>query len=156
MTIKAGDSVTIEYTGRHEDGTVFDTSKASVAAEAGLDEEQPGRDYEPLTFEVGAEEVIQGLEEGLIGLEAGDTPAIAVPPEKAYGEWTEKRVQEFDTAELEAKVGGENLTEGAYLQSESGQPGEIIHVDDEVVRVDFNPRLAGETLEFDVEVVAVN
>lgn len=156
MTIAIGDSVTIEYTGRHEDGTVFDTSKESVAAEAGLDDSQPDREYEPLTFEVGAEQVIEGLEEELIGLEEGDTPTVVVPPEKAYGEWTEERVQEFDSEDLRSKVGGGNLEEGAYLQSERGQPGEIVHVDDEVVRVDFNPRLAGETLEFDVEILAVD
>jgi FKBP-type peptidyl-prolyl cis-trans isomerase 2 len=156
VTITTGDSVTIEYTGRHKDGTVFDTSKESVAAESGLDEAQPDREYEPLTFEVGAEQVIEGIDEALVGLEEGSTPTVAVPPEKAYGEWTEERVQEFDRAELQNKIGDESLTEGDYLQSESGQPGEIIHVDDEVVRVDFNPRLAGETLEFDVEILNVN
>lgn len=156
MTIATGDSVTIEYTGRHKDGTIFDTSKESIAVESGLDEAQPEREYEPLTFEIGAEQVIEGLDEALIGLEEGNTPTVAVPPEKAYGEWTEERVREFDRDELQNKIGDEPLVEGDYLQSQSGQPGEIVHVDDEVIRVDFNPRLAGETLEFDVEILAVN
>jgi FKBP-type peptidyl-prolyl cis-trans isomerase 2 len=156
VTIAIGDSVRIEYTGRDEDGTVFDTSREPVAAESGLKEAQPDREYEPLTFEVGAEQVIEGLEEKLVGHETGDTPTIVVPPEKAYGEWTEERVQEFDAESLRQKVQPENLTEGAYLRSESGQPGEIVHVDDELVRVDFNSQLAGETLEFDVEILAVN
>ena len=43
-----------------------------------------------------------------------------------------------------------------YLETQDGTRGEVVHVDDEVVRVDFNDPLAGETLEFDVEVLAVN
>jgi FKBP-type peptidyl-prolyl cis-trans isomerase 2 len=156
VTIAIGNSVTIEYTGRHEDGTVFDTSDETVADESGLKEAQPDREYEPLTFEVGAEQVIEGLDEVLVGLEEGDTPTVAIPPEKAYGEWTDERVQELDAETLVEKIGEESLTEGAYLQSESGHPGEVTDVGDEVVRVDFNPMLAGETVEFSVEVLTVN
>lgn len=148
--------MTIEYTGRHEDGTVFDTSEQTVADNSGLAEAQPDREYEPLTFEVGAEQVIEGLDEALVGLEQGDTPTVALPPEKAYGEWTEERVQELDAETLAETIGEQTLTEGTYLQSESGHPGEVTSVGEEVVRVDFNPLLAGETVEFSLEVLAVN
>lgn len=156
MTIATGDSVTLEYTGRLDDGTVFDTSREEVAQEIGLAEAQPDREYAPLTVEVGAEQVIEGMEDGLIGLDEGSSTTITVPPEEAYGEWSEERVQEFDTDELQEMVGGHELEEGAYLEAQNGQPGELIHVDDDTVRVDFNPELAGETLEFDVEIVDVN
>lgn len=156
MSIATGDSVTLEYTGRLDDGTVFDTSREAVAQENGLAEAQPDREYAPLTFEVGADQVITGMEAELIGLDSGTSTTITVPPGDAYGEWTEERVQEFDTEELQEMVGGHELTEGAYLEAQNGQPGELIHVDEESVRVDFNPELAGETLEFDVEIVDVN
>jgi len=52
--------------------------------------------------------------------------------------------------------GGQTPDEGAYLEAQNGQQGGIVHVDEELVRVDFNPRLAGETLEFEVEVVSVD
>ncbi|WP_435125734.1 FKBP-type peptidyl-prolyl cis-trans isomerase [Halobaculum sp. D14] len=156
MTIATGDSVTLEYTGRLDDGTVFDTSRAEVAAEEGLAEAQPDREYSPLTVDVGAGQVIEGMEEGLVGLEAGETTTLTIPPEEGYGEWTEEHVQEFDTPELEEMLGGQRPEEGAYLEAQNGQQGEITHVDDETVRVDFNPELAGETLEFDVEIVDVN
>jgi FKBP-type peptidyl-prolyl cis-trans isomerase 2 len=42
------------------------------------------------------------------------------------------------------------------LRTQDGTRGEVVHVDDEVARVDFNDPLAGETLEFDLEVLAVN
>ena len=156
MTIETGDSVTLEYTGRLDDETVFDTSRRSVAEETGLAEAQPDREYAPLTVEIGDEQVIEGMEEGLIGLEAGETETLTIPPEKAYGEPTDENVQAFDTDELREMLGGQTPEEGSYLEAENGRQGEVVHVDEEVVRVDFNPRLAGETLTFDVEIVDVN
>lgn len=156
MTIATGDSVTLAYTGRLDDGTVFDTSREAVAEETGLAEAQPDREHTPLTVDVGAGKVIEGLEEGIVGLEQGTTTTIAIPPEKAYGEWDEEEVQEFDTDELLETVDGEGLEEGAYLQTQSGQPGEITHVDHDTVEVDFNHSLAGETLEFDIEIIEIN
>lgn len=156
MTIATGDSVTLAYTGRLDDGTVFDTSREGVAEEAGLAEAQPDREYTPLTVDVGAGKVIEGLEDGLVGLDQGTTTTIAIPPEKGYGEWTEEEMQEFDTDELREMVGGQNLEEGAYLQTQNGQPGQITHIDEETVEVDFNHSLAGETLEFEVEIIEVN
>lgn len=155
MTITTGDDVTFEYTGRLDDGTVFDSSRESVAREAGLVETQPDREYTPLTVEVGSGHVIEGMEEGLLGMDAGETKTVEIPPEKAYGEWTEENVQEFDTDELSEML-GQQPEEGAFLQAQNGQHGEIVHVDDETVRVDFNPDLAGETLEFEIEIVDVN
>lgn len=155
MTIATGDSVTLEYTGRLDDGTVFDTTDESVAEAEGIAEAQPDREYSPLTVDIGAQQVIEGMEEGLIGLEQGDTETIEIPPEKGYGEWTEENVQEFDTDELEEML-GQIPEEGAFLQAQNGQHGEITHVDEDLVTVDFNPDLAGETLEFEVEIVDIN
>ncbi|CCQ36603.1 FKBP-type peptidylprolyl isomerase [Natronomonas moolapensis 8.8.11] len=156
MTIATGDSVTLEYTGRLDDETVFDTSREAVAEEAGLAEAQPDREYTPLTVDVGAEQVIEGMEEGLVGLEAGETTTLTIPPEKAYGEHSEERVQEFETEELREMLGGQTPEEGAYLEAQNGQHGEVVHSGEAVVRVDFNPRLAGETLTFEIEIVEVN
>jgi|APHM01.1.fsa_nt_gi FKBP-type peptidyl-prolyl cis-trans isomerases 2 len=155
MTIATGDAVTIEYTGRLDDGAVFDTSRESVAAEAGLTETQPDREYARLTIEVGAGEVIEGLEDALIGMEEGDTTTIDIRPENAYGEWSEERVREFDLEELREMLGGQTPEEGAYIETQEGELAEILSVEDEIVRVDFNPQLAGEPLQFDVEVVDV-
>jgi FKBP-type peptidyl-prolyl cis-trans isomerase 2 len=156
MAIKAGDSVTIEYTGRLEDGTVFDTSQESVAEETGLASEQPEREYEPLTVEIGEGRIIEGLEEALIGQESGASPTVAIPPEKAYGPWSEDQLQEYERAEFEEMVGGETPEEGAYLETQDGSLAEVTHVDELVVSDDFNHTLAGETLEFDVDIVDVN
>lgn len=155
MTSTAGDAVKIEYTGRTEDGAVFDTTRESVARETGLAESQPDRDYDALTIELGEGRVIEGLEEALIGLEEGATPTVTIPPEAGYGEWSEEQIREFETEELREML-GDLPSEGAYLQAQNGSQGEVVHVDDDIVRADFNSPLAGETLEFDIEVVAVN
>lgn len=156
MAITAGDTVSVEFTGRLDDGTVFDTSRESVAKETGLAAAQPDREYNPLTIEVGKERVIEGLEEALIGLEKGKTQTVRVPPEKAYGQRTEDRVRKYDAEEFKDMVRGEIPEEGAYIETQDGSLGEIEHVDEETVRVDFNHELAGETLEFDIEVLSVN
>ncbi len=156
MAISTGDTVTIEYVGRlPEDKTVFDTSRRAVAEENGLAEAQPDRDFDPLSVEVGSGRVIEGMDEGLVGLESGETETLTIPPAKGYGEWDEDQVQEFETDDLSEMLGGQTPEEGEQLQAESGQRGEVTHVDEETVRVDFNPALAGETLEFEVEVLDI-
>ncbi|WP_255151489.1 FKBP-type peptidyl-prolyl cis-trans isomerase [Halorarius halobius] len=155
MTISAGDSVTIEYVGRLDDGTVFDTSRREVAEAEGLLDDQPGREYTPLTVDVGAGQVIDGLDEGLVGMDPGEEAVVTVPPEDGYGEYTDERVVEYDRDRLDEMLEGATLAEGMQLQTEEGLPGEVVDVGESVVRVDFNHELAGETLEFEVEVVEV-
>ena len=156
MSITTGDSVTLEYTGKLDDGTVFDTSKRSVAEEAGLAEAQPD---EPLLHpldDLSGADLDRQRRVLAVGLEAGETDTLTIPPEQAYGEPSDEHVEEFDTDELQEMLGGQLPEEGAYLEAQDGSQGEIVHVDEEVVRADFNPPLAGETLTFDVEIVAVN
>lgn len=155
MAITTGDSVVVEYTGRLADGAVFDTSRESVAHEADLVDSQPEREYEPLTVEIGTGRIIAGLEEALVGLETGESSTVTVPPEKGYGEWSEEQVQEFSREEFDEMVGGQIPEEGDHLRTDEGGLAEITHADSEAVRVDFNHSLAGETLEFDVEIVDI-
>ncbi|WP_123539139.1 FKBP-type peptidyl-prolyl cis-trans isomerase [Halosimplex salinum] len=155
MAIATGDTVTIEYTGRLDDGTVFDTSLQSVADEEGLTEDQPQREYQPLTVEIGEGRIIEGLEDALVGMEAGDEEDVTIEPERAYGERTDDRVVEYDTAEFTEMLGGREPTEGMEIQTEDGLPGEVVDADAETVEVDFNHELAGKTLTFEVEVVSV-
>lgn len=155
MTISRGDTVTVEYVGRTADGTVFDTSRASVAEETDLDH-HPDREYDPLSVEIGAGRIIEGLEDGLVGLEAGDEATIEVGPEDAYGARSDDRVVSYDADEFRGMVDGNELVEGLEVRTEEGLPGEVVAVREDVVRVDFNHDLAGERLEFEVEVVEVD
>ena len=70
--VKALDVLTMHYTGKLEDGTVFDSSQ------------NPGR--EPFRFTIGAGQVIEGWEKGIIGMQIGGKRVLTIPPEMAYGE----------------------------------------------------------------------
>jgi FKBP-type peptidyl-prolyl cis-trans isomerase 2 len=154
MAITTGDTVTFEYTARLDDGSVFDTSDEAVAEEAGL-EEHKRREYEPLTVTVGEGQVIEGLDEGLVGLDVGEGTTVTIPPEKAYGEWDEDLVQEHDAEQFSQMIAGGDPEEGVHFETQDGQLGKIVHAGDDVVRLDFNHDLAGETLTFEIEIVDV-
>lgn len=82
-TVKMGDNVSVDYIGSLKDtGKVFDTSIQSVADEKGLS--IPGRQYKPLKFTLGKKQVIEGFNDGVIGMKVGQTKIIDIPPEKGY------------------------------------------------------------------------
>jgi FKBP-type peptidyl-prolyl cis-trans isomerase FkpA len=66
------DILTVNYTGKLEDGTVFDSSK------------NPGRD--PFTVTIGIGQVIKGWDEGIVGMKIGGTRTLTIPPEMGYGD----------------------------------------------------------------------
>lgn len=156
MAIQTGDTVSLDYVGRLPDGDIFDTSREDVATEAGIAAEQPDRDFEPLTVEVGAGQIIDGLEDALLEMEEGETETVVIPPEDAYGEASEDQIVEHDRTEFDEMLQGQDAKEGMQVQSEQGHLGTIVHIDDSVVRIDFNHELSGETLEFEIEIVDVN
>lgn len=82
QTVKRGDNISINYIGRFWDGKVFDTSIESVAKANGI--YNPGDGYGPANFTVGKRQVIEGLDEGVIGMKLGEPKIIMVPPEKGY------------------------------------------------------------------------
>jgi len=67
---KAGDKISVHYTGTLKDGTKFDSSLDRGA---------------PFTFTLGAGQVIKGWDQGLLGLKVGDKKKLVLPPELAYG-----------------------------------------------------------------------
>jgi peptidylprolyl isomerase len=82
QTVKNGDNISVDYVGSFQDGKVFDTSIESVAKANNLS--NPNAQYEPLNFTVGTRSVIEGLDEGVIGMKVGDTKTLTIPPEKGY------------------------------------------------------------------------
>jgi len=154
MAIEEGDRVRIEYVGRLDDGSIFDTSDKVLAETSGLLEEDPDRDFAPLNIDIGEDSVIPGVQEALVGMEEGEEKTVTVPPEKGYGEHTDDRVATYDRDTFEEMLGHE-ATVGTGVETEEGLPGEVVDVEEGTVAVDFNHELAGETLEFELEVVDV-
>lgn len=79
-----GKQVSVNYTGRLLDGTLFDTSREADAKAA--NKVQPGRTYEPMTYTVGAQPMIKGWDEGIMGQTAGSEITLVMPSELAYGD----------------------------------------------------------------------
>ena len=131
--------VSIQYSGKLTDGTVFDSSEGK----------------EPLEFLFGMGMIIPGLEEGMLGMSEGDKKTINVPAEKAYGQRMEDALQEVPKEQFPQDV---ELKEGMQLAAEGPQgviPVVVSEIKENTVLVDFNHPLAGKDLTFDVEVVKV-
>ncbi|MGD8780504.1 MAG: peptidylprolyl isomerase [Ignavibacteria bacterium] len=139
MKVQNGSKVKVHYTGKLEDGTIFDTSD--------------GR--EPLAFTVGEGQMIPGFEKGVMDLAVGEKKTVTIPPEEAYGQPQENMVLTVEKdkvfpPEIDPKVGEQyNLTrkDGGTL------PVTVTNIVDEKVTLDANHHLAGKTLIFDIEVV---
>lgn len=123
-----------------------------------VDSEEVGRAGadEPLEYLHGAENIVPGLESALLGKRIGERLTVTIPPEQAYGAYDEEEVDEFD---LEDLPGGEGLEEGMMVEIEDDEGyvyvGTVMEITEDSVLVDFNPPLAGKTLNFDVEVLAL-
>ncbi len=94
--VDIGDTVAVNYIGRFTDGKVFDTSYESIAKENDLYAE--GRDYAPLTFEVGAGQMIKGFDNAVAGMALGETKTVTIPPEDAYGAGDPEKIIEIPTS----------------------------------------------------------
>lgn len=113
-----------------------------------VDQTEPG---EPLTYLHGHQNIIVGLESALQGKQVGDSFQVTISPEEGYGERDEENVQVLPREDFEDEV---EVGASYFAQSEDGSitPLTVIEVLPEGVKVDFNPPLAGETLDFNVTV----
>jgi peptidylprolyl isomerase len=141
MTAQNGSTVKVHYTGTlKEDGSQFDSSE--------------GR--EPLEFKLGEGMVIAGFEKAVVGKSAGDTVTVEIPPEEGYGSPSEELVFQVRREQLPPTV---ELEEGIMLEirTDDGQPAyvRVTEFDEELVTLDGNHPLSGQTLVFDIEIVEV-
>ena len=139
MEVKKGDFVKVHYTGKLDNGDVFDSSEGK----------------EPLEFEAGAGQMIEGFDTAVIGMKVGEKKTITLEPEKAYGEIRDDLIQDVDMSrfgEQEVKV-GDDIT--AYTVEGYPIQGVVLEVSDQGAKVDFNHKLAGKKLIFDIEIVDI-
>ncbi|MCD6527411.1 MAG: peptidylprolyl isomerase [Desulfuromonas sp.] len=134
---KKGDTVSVHYTGRLSDGTVFDTSK----------------DKEPLQLMIGKKEVIEGFDEALIGMVAGESKTITIPAAKAYGA---PKPGLIETIKLSDLPEDSNYKVGAQIEITKEDGGlfyvMVVGLNDETITLDANHPLAGKDLTFEINV----
>ncbi len=138
---QTGDTVQVHYTGKLDDGTVFDSSIGG----------------DPLEFILGAHHVIAGFEDGVTGMQVGETKTIHIPVDQAYGPHMDEMVMTIPRAQVPSHI---QLDLGDVL--ELSQPtGESITVritelTETTVTLDGNHPLAGEDLTFDLQLAGIS
>ncbi|MEW6674441.1 MAG: peptidylprolyl isomerase [Nitrospirota bacterium] len=138
--VKEGDMVRVHYTGRLDDGTVFDSSEDSALLE----------------FTVGKGEVFPHLEESIIGMGPGESKTIRIPMEEAYGPHMEERVFEFDRKRAPE---GFDPVVGQRVQMfrADGLPvrATVIGKSETSFTMDCNHPLSGKDLIFDITLIEI-
>ncbi len=159
MPIKNGDFVLANYTLKvKESGDVVDTTVESVAKERGIHHEHEGTEetdvhrYEPLFVVVGEGWVPKGFDEGLVGLETGQSSTIEVPPDKGYGIRDASKVRLVPLRRFRNE--GITPVPGTQMTLD-GKVGQIRTVGAGRVQVDYNHPLAGRTLVYEVSIQSI-
>jgi FKBP-type peptidyl-prolyl cis-trans isomerase SlyD len=134
-----GKTVTLNYTLKVE-GKVLDSTK--------------GR--QPIQFTAGSHQMIPGFEKAVMGMKVGDKKSFKVSPEEGYGKENPKARQSFPKSQLPSDI---KPAPGMLLQAQDKdghrRTVKIVEVKKDTVVIDFNHPLAGKTLNFEVEIVAI-
>jgi len=135
-----GDKVKVHYTGYLDDGTIFDSSE--------------GKD--PLEFTLGEGQLLKGFENAVEGLQEGDKNKVKIPAKEGYGMPQESLIGKVPLEALPNEIKPEL---GMKLQSETPEGDrlilKVIEISDEDITVDANHELAGQDLNFDIELVEI-
>ena len=137
---KSGDTVKVHYTGRLDDGSVFDTSA----------------ERDPLEFTIGAGNVVAGFDQLVLGMSPGESRTQTISAEQAYGPHRKEMAVEVPREEvppdLKPKVGDQ-----FQLQADGGRTirVRVTKVSGTSVTMDGNHPLAGKDLTFEVELVEI-
>jgi len=133
-------TVTVNYTGRLEDGTIFDSSMVE------------GR--EPMTAKLGEGKLIKGFEEGLVDMSEGDKKTVEIESAEAYGEYLDYLIQEVEKSQMPGEV---EVGMPLQAQTEMGVVQFVVkEINEETVVLDANHPLAGKKLIFDLELVSID
>lgn len=136
--VKAGDTISVHYSGKLQTGKVFDSSEGKS----------------PLKFTVGEGMLIKGFDQAVIGMKPGDKKTVVIEPEEGYGPRNEEHYVDVPKMHFPEDI---PLVEGMQvdLQDPEGRPvaATIAEIGEETIKMDINHFLAGKTLEFDIEIV---
>ncbi|MGY6559731.1 MAG: FKBP-type peptidyl-prolyl cis-trans isomerase [Nitritalea sp.] len=137
----SGNKVQVHYTGKLEDGTVFDTS----------------REREPLAFTLGDGNMIKGFDVAVTGMAIGEEKTVTIPAAEAYGERRDDMMVPVPVNQVPENIKPE-VGMQLSLQGPQGQPMPVVvvSVDEEQIVLDANHPLAGKDLIFDIELVSID
>ncbi|MFU8818365.1 MAG: FKBP-type peptidyl-prolyl cis-trans isomerase [Desulfurivibrio sp.] len=137
---KTGDKVQIHYTGKLTDGTVFDSSQ--------------GR--EPLAFTLGGGEVIPGFDSAVAGMKVGEAKNVTIPVDQAYGPRLDQLIIDIPRSQVPPDLDPE-VDQNLQMSGPNGElvVVRVVEVAADTIKLDANPPLAGQDLNFDIELVSI-
>ena len=137
---KSGDQVAVHYTGKHTDGSIFDSSEGRT----------------PLEFQIGSGMVIKGFDDGVTGMSIGDKKTIVIPAAEAYGEHSPENTVSMERSQIPSHIELE-LGSSLNMHQDGGQVVEVVitHLTETHVTLDANHPLAGKDLTFDLELISI-
>lgn len=135
-----GDTVKVHYTGKLEDGSVFDTSQQR----------------EPLEFKLGEGRLLPGFEQAVEGLEPGQKTEIEIAAEQGYGPRRDDAVVQIERSQLPPDLNPE-IGQQLQMQQPNGQAVvvTVAETSEESITLDGNHPLAGKDLSFEIELVEI-
>lgn len=146
--VQKWNQVVVDYIGRLDDGTVFDTSVEMVAK--ACDKYNEARNYDEwLAFEVWAGQMIAGFDRWVEWMKIWQTKTIEIAAADAYGEWDESLVYEVNKSDLENPG---QYEEWQILYTPYGQSVKVSKVTKDKVYLDMNHELAWKKLIFDITI----
>jgi FKBP-type peptidyl-prolyl cis-trans isomerase SlyD len=147
MKIEKNSRVKLAYTLKHDhaNGDIIET----VSAE------------NPMEITIGTEDLLEKFEEKILGLKKGDTFEFTLTPEEAYGNYDESGIVSIPKAELMEDVDDVEISEGEIIpiitdDNDEEMEAVVLEIEGDIVTLDFNHPLAGETLYFSGKIVDIN
>lgn len=134
--VEDGTQVKVHYTGKLNDGTVFDSSQ----------------DKDPLEFTMGKGEVIPGIEDAVRDMDQGESKQVSIGKDQAYGDRRDDMIIDVPKDKFPEEI-PQDVGQQLMLKHPEGQefPAVIVDVKEETVTLDANHPLAGEDLNFEIE-----
>lgn len=138
--VKKGDTVSVHYHGKLNDGSTFDSSEGRA----------------PLEFTAGNGQVIKGFDDAVLDMQVGDKKTVNIPVHEAYGERNQEMMVKVPRTDFPQDMTPEI---GMELQMSDDQghvfPVVVAEVHEDSVLLDANHPLAGQELTFDIEIVSI-
>ncbi len=166
--VQQGDKVKIDYTGKLEDGTIFDSTLEEECAPHECDSDDcgdecedegcgcGGHEFGPMTLTVGEGDLFPQIDEALVGMGPGDKKAVVIPAAEAFGEYDQEKVFTVPRADLPEDLQPEIGDELVLTNEDDEELGVMVTaVTPDSVTFDSNHPLAGEDLTFEVTLLEI-
>ena len=138
---QVGDTVKVHYVGKLPNGEVFDQSKQE----------------EPVSFEIGKGQLIQGFEQAVEGMTIGDKKTEQVPYDFAYGERRDDLILELEKNKIPEHLNPQVGDQLEIKQDEGNNiPVVVKEITEESMTIDANHPLAGQDLTFELELIEIS